>query len=107
VLALLLIPFRTALAQNMSSASFELRNGTLSGGGAVGLQSTDPASSLGPAGTTIGQSSPLGVSQGPSSGISLEGGFWPSVVAVPEPTSTLTLLALCAGLLGLRRRRKA
>lgn len=101
------LAFSSAQAQNASSANFELRNGTLSGGGAVDLQSTNPASGIGSVGTTIGQSSPIGSGPmvGPTSGTTLEGGFWPTVVAVPEPASTFALLAT-AGALGLLRMRR-
>jgi hypothetical protein len=64
-------------AEDLTSASFVLRGGTLSGGGGVDLQSTAPAPAIGSAGATIGQSGPIGISTGPTSGITLHAGFWP------------------------------
>jgi MYXO-CTERM domain-containing protein len=75
---------------------------TLSGGGAVDLESTAPSPSIGFAGATIGQSSPLGISSS-DSGMQLESGFWP--IVAPEPSSTLLALAAVGTLAALRRRR--
>jgi hypothetical protein len=88
-----------ASAHEMSGPSFRLRGATLSGGGSVDLQSTAPDSTLGGAGTTIGQSSPIGMSEGPTSRNTLEGGFWAVVATpVPEPSAALFLLSACAAL---------
>jgi hypothetical protein len=106
ILLVLTIPSGFVMVQNMTSPNFRLQSGTFSGGGAVNLRSTVPGSSLGSVGTTIGQSSPIGVSQGPTSGITLEGGFWPVVATpVPEPSAALFLLSACAALALLARRR--
>jgi hypothetical protein len=106
--SLLLVPLMlgsVATAQEMTSPSFRLRGATLSGGGSVDLQSAAPGTTLGPAGTTIGQSSPLGVSEGPTSGVRLEAGFWPiAATPVPEPSSVALLLGACVGLAVLARR---
>jgi hypothetical protein len=66
-------------AEDLTSASYRLHGGTLSGGGEVALQSTAPVPTIGSAGVTIGQSGPIGVSTGPTSGITLHAGFWPIV----------------------------
>ena len=42
-------------AEDLTSASYRLRGGTLSGVGEVALQSTDPGSMIGSVGVTIGQ----------------------------------------------------
>jgi hypothetical protein len=64
-------------AADLVSASFLLRGGTLSGGGEVALQSTASTPTIGSGGVTIGQPGPIGVSTGPTSGITLHAGFWP------------------------------
>jgi hypothetical protein len=66
-------------AEDLTSASYRLRGGTLSGGGEVALRSTAPVPAIGSAGVTIGQSGPIGISTGPTSGITLHAGFWPVV----------------------------
>jgi len=66
-------------AEDLTSVSYRLRGGTLSGGGEVALQSTAPVPSIGSAGVTIGQAGPIGISAGPTSGITLHAGFWPIV----------------------------
>jgi hypothetical protein len=71
-------------AEDLTSASFRLRGGTLSGGGEVDLQSTAPTPAIGSAGATIGQPGPIGISTGPTSGITLHGGFWPIAASDAE-----------------------
>jgi hypothetical protein len=71
-------------AEDLTSASYRLRGGTLSGGGGVALQSTAPAPAIGSAGVTIGQSGPIGISTGPTSGITLHAGFWPIAASDAE-----------------------
>ena len=66
-------------AEDLTSASYRLRGGTLSGGGEVNLQSTAPVPAIGSAGVTIGQPGPIGISTGPTSGVNLHAGFWPIV----------------------------
>ena len=73
-----LLPHQSS-AEDLTSASYRLRGGTLSGGGEVDLQSTAPAPSIGSAAVTIGQPGPIGISTGPTSGITLHAGFWPIV----------------------------
>jgi hypothetical protein len=77
VLALATPPF--ASAQEMSSTSFTLVGGSVSGGGAIDLQSTAPVPTVTGMDVTLSQPSPIGVSTGPISGILLEAGFWPLV----------------------------
>jgi hypothetical protein len=76
LLLLALLP-RPSNAEDLTSASYRLRGGTLSGGGEVALQSTAPVPAIGSAGVTIGQPGPIGISTGPTSGITLQAGFWP------------------------------
>jgi len=79
LLAALALLAGESTAEDLTSASFRLRGGTLSGGGEVALQSTAPVPAIGSAGVTIGQPGPIGVSTGPTSGITLHAGFWPIV----------------------------
>ncbi len=81
VLVALTLLSHESSAEDLTSASYRLRGGTLSGGGEVGLQSTAPVPVIGSAGVTIGQSGPIGISTGPSSGITLHAGFWPIVAS--------------------------
>jgi len=78
LVALTLLPHESS-AEDLTSASYRLRGSTLSGGGEVDLQSTAPVPVIGSAGVTIGQSGPIGISTGPTSGITLHAGFWPIV----------------------------
>jgi hypothetical protein len=71
-------------ADDLSSTSYRLRGGTLSGGGGVDLQSTAPTPAIGSAGVTIGQPGPVGISTGPTSGITLHAGFWPIAASDAE-----------------------
>ncbi len=71
-------------AEDLTSTSYRLRGGTLSGGGEVALQSTAPTPAIGSAGVTIGQSGPIGISTGPTSGITLHAGLWPIVASDAE-----------------------
>jgi hypothetical protein len=95
-------------AEEMASESFRLQAGTLSGGGASGL--TNPGSgATATADTTIGQTEPLGRSEGPDTGVTLEPGYWPVFLAVPEPSGWLSCASALAvlGLLARRRRSTA
>ena len=83
LLLLSLLPFESR-AEDLTSASFRLRGGTLSGGGEIALQSTAPTPTIGSAGVTIGQSEPIGISTGPTSGITLHAGFWPIAASDAE-----------------------
>ena len=78
LVALTLFPHDSS-AEDLTSASYWLRGGTLSGGGEVDLQSTAPVPAIGSAGVTVGQSGPIGISTGPTSGITVHAGFWPIV----------------------------
>ena len=78
LLVLALLPHGLS-AEDLTSTSYRLRGGTLSGGGEVDLQSTAPGSLIGSAGVTIGQPGPIGISTNPTSGITLHAGFWPIV----------------------------
>ncbi len=80
LVALTLLPDGLS-AEDLTSESFRLRGGTLSGGGEVALQSTAPVPVIGSAGVTIGQPGPIGISTGPTSGITLHAGFWPIVAS--------------------------
>ena len=106
LVALALLPHQLS-AEDLTSASFLLRGGTLSGGGEVDLVSTAPVPSVSALVVTIGQSSPLGVSTGPSSGTTLETGFWPTV-PVPEPGSGVLRSAalVCLAFLAAWKRRR-
>ena len=66
------------------SENYRLIAPTLSGGGAVDLESTASSPTIGFAGATIGQSSPLGISSS-DSGLQLESGFWPIVAGYVPP----------------------
>ena len=79
LMTLALLAHGSSNAEDLTSASFALRGGALSGGGGVDLQSTAPTPAIGSAGATIGQSGPIGISTGPTSGITLHAGFWPIV----------------------------
>ena len=81
VIAALALVAHQSSAEDLTSASYRLRGGTLSGGGEVALQSTAPTPTIGSAGVTIGQSGPIGTSTGPTSGITLHAGFWPIVAS--------------------------
>ena len=81
--ALVLLPHESS-AGDLTSANLRLRGGTLSGGGEVDLQSTAPTPEIGSAGVTIGQSGPIGISTGPTSGITLHAGFWPIAASDAE-----------------------
>jgi hypothetical protein len=88
----LLLSGSVALADaplELASDNYKLIAPTLSGGGAVDLQSTAPSPTIGFAGATIGQSSPLGISTS-SSGLQLESGFWPIVASYVPPDGTDT-----------------
>jgi hypothetical protein len=80
LMALALLAHESSAA-DLTSASFRLRGGTLSGGGEVALQSTAPVPAIGSGGVTIGQPGPIGTSTGPTSGITLHAGFWPIVAS--------------------------
>jgi hypothetical protein len=81
VLLTLLFLAAASNGEDLTSASYRLRGGTLSGGGEVDLQSTALTPAIGSAGVTIGQSGPTGTSSGPTSGITLHAGFWPIVAS--------------------------
>ena len=83
LLLLALLP-RASNAEDLTSTSYRLRGGTLSGGGDANLQSTNPTPAIGSAGVTIGQSGPIGISTGPTSGITLHAGFWPIAASDAE-----------------------
>jgi hypothetical protein len=78
LLVLALLPQEMG-AEDLTSVSYRLRGGTLSGGGEVALRSTAPVPSIGSGGVTIGQPGPIGIGTGPTSGITLHAGFWPIV----------------------------
>ena len=106
-LCLILGGSSTALADaplELISENYTLFAPTLSGGGAVDLESTAPSPSIGFAGATIGQSSPLGFSSS-DSGMQLESGFWP--IVVPEPSTWMSLGLGSLGLISVLRRRIA
>jgi hypothetical protein len=81
LLALLGTVSATAAAEEMSSASFRLRGGTLSAGGASALVSTDPNGIIGSVGATLGEPGPTGVSVGENGTVlvTLGAGFWHAV----------------------------
>jgi hypothetical protein len=83
-LVALLLLAAASNADDLTSMSYRLRGGTLSGGGEVALQSTAPSPTIGSGGVTIGQSAPIGISNGPTSGITLHAGFWPVVAGMPD-----------------------
>lgn len=76
-----------AVAQELRSDSFILRAPTFSGGGGIDLEST-PSGVFRAQGVTIGESSPLGHSVGPTSGVTLDTGFWPVVAAAATPNDS-------------------
>jgi hypothetical protein len=81
--ALAFLP-QASRAEDLTSTSYRLRGGTLSGGGEADLQSTAPTPAIGSAGVTIGQSGPIGISTGPTTGITLHAGFWPIAASDAE-----------------------
>jgi hypothetical protein len=92
---------RITSAEEAASPSYRLQSATVGAGGAVGLRGPGPSPAVGSAGTTLGQSTPVGVSTGSTTGTKLEGGFW----FTPEPGSAASGLAVVAllGGLGLAR----
>jgi hypothetical protein len=70
-------------AEELESASFILRAGTLSGGGDVDLRSTAAVPTIGSLSATIGQPAPVAEMVGTTSGLVLRGGFW-SIIAGPR-----------------------
>jgi len=65
----------SAQSVELTSESYTLIAPTLSGGGAIDLQSTAPEPTVGATGVTIGQPI-IGTSTGPETGIQLSAGFW-------------------------------
>ena len=67
-----------AAAGDLTSASYTLHTPTLGGGGGIDL--VGGQGNVFAVGTTLGQSSPLGTSVGATTGTTLRGGFWPTLV---------------------------
>ncbi len=71
----------------LMSENYTLVAPTLSGGGAIDLQSTAPDPTVSALGVTIGQSV-VGVSTGPDTGIQLRAGFWHMIGDGTPPDTT-------------------
>jgi hypothetical protein len=103
-LAAVLWPLSSASAQPASGGGVVLESYSLSAGGGA-LQNPNGAEGAGlpsRADVSVGPSLAIGVMQG--GGITLEAGFWPTVVTVPEPSASLLTLVSLASLALLARR---
>jgi hypothetical protein len=101
-LALALWPPALASAQPASGGGIVLESSSLGAGGGA-MQSAAPGPGVpSRADVSLGSSPAIGVMQGGA--ITLEAGFWPTVVPVPEPSTPLLALTALASLSLLARR---
>ncbi len=102
-LAAVLWPLSPASAQPASGGGVVLESYSLSaGGGTLQDPSAQGAGLPSRADVSVGPSLAIGVMQG--GGITLEAGFWPTVVTVAEPSGLLLTFASLASLALLARR---
>lgn len=106
VLSAALLSAPPSFAATASSPSFQLVQPTLSSGG--GTLTNTGSGVTARAQVSVGQPGAVGVAQGSETGVRLEAGYWPAVMAtVPEAGAALSALAAAASLTWLRRRRSS
>lgn len=87
-----LIVFGSGVASarfEMTSANYRLVDPVISGGGSTNLHSTTANPTVQAQGVTIGQPA-VGEMVGETSGIRLQGGFWPAAASTGIPTPMAT-----------------